>query len=278
MLEKQNQEAAEGAIAIQATGDVVLVRNGLSVVEVRELVEVFLACHLPAMREHAAATAREQAEAFLERFVAELAKSETAKPEAFASPDSQACFSTAVMGAALKGDQVDLDLLARLVVQRLEEDEDDLMKLVCEQAVALLPKLSRRHLAFIACLFARNNIGWKNPIPAVVVDGLYEKILPLMQEGWDLSHSNRDYLHSLGLYTLLPMKMPAFFTKVREHLSDARESDEELRVQAPNISAFAIADEKSLHGNYLLTAVGRLIAVQYIAPHLNGLNPKTWIS
>ena len=165
MINRQEQNSADGSIAVQANGSVTITKYGLDMAEVKELTEIFLDKHLPALRAEAEATARKHTKDFIDEFVKKLAEPNTVTPEAFAKPDSQACFSSALLSSAEKGDQIDLKLLASMVVARLGSDSDPLLKLVYEESISVIPRLTKQHIAFLTFVFFTKHISIINPTP-----------------------------------------------------------------------------------------------------------------
>lgn len=185
MIGKQEQSAGAGAVAIQAAGDVNI--RGLQLAEVKELVEIFLERHLPALRAEAAAVAKANAGTFINEFVERLGRPNKATYEAFAKPDSQACLNVALNGSAEKGDQIDTSLLAETVLKRLETDDDPLMKLVCEESVRALTKIGRQHIAFLAFVQYSKHVRHTAFANLVQLEATAAAVLKVVEPGLRLS-------------------------------------------------------------------------------------------
>ena len=147
----QTQEAAAGAVALQAARDVNLT-VGPSVTEVRMLVEAFVQNHLPALQLVAREEAQRNVDKFLTEFVAQLRDTSRVSAAEFARPDTQGAFNEALRGCALKGEDSDMALVSRVLVERLAAADKPLLKLVCEAAIRVLPTLTKAQIAYLALI------------------------------------------------------------------------------------------------------------------------------
>lgn len=147
----QSQKASEGAIALQAAGNIQL-NVGPSVTEVRMLVETFVQAHLPALQQTARDEAQRNVENFLAEFLSQLGNTARVTAKEFARPDAQSTFNEALRGCALKGDDADVALVSRVLIERLAAADKRLLKLVCEAAIRVLPSLTKAQIAYLALI------------------------------------------------------------------------------------------------------------------------------
>ncbi|MCC6208981.1 MAG: hypothetical protein IT488_12640 [Gammaproteobacteria bacterium] len=275
MSGKQGQSAIEGSLAIQAGGNVNI---GLQLSEVKELVQIFLDRQLPALRAEAAAVAKSNAESFITEFVARLGKPNSATPEAFAKPDAQACFNTALNGSAEKGEQIDLGILADAVLRRLESDNDPLMKLVYEESVRALTKMNRQQIAFLAYVQYTKNVRHTAFTELNQLEQTVSLILNVVEPGLDLSEPSQEYLASIGALTInrvasanqLPGSLQQNYPFLPENLTD-------LSSSAPSLHRLVTAFEKVGAPMVFLTSVGKLIGMIALERALGKVNMSVWI-
>ena len=278
MINRQDQSAADGSIAVQANGDVVINQQGLCLAEVKELTGIFLDKHLPALRAEAEATARRHTQEFMEEFVEILAKPNKVTAEAFAKPDSQACFSGALLSSAEKGDQIDLNLLASMVIGRLEADADPLMKLVYEEAINVIPKLTKQHIAFLTFVFFTKHISFANTPPPHIAEMYAARLLPLISPAFQLSEVNKEYLCSKGVLSInLVADANLLRGKFQQMIQGFPATDEELLATCPSLySIFKNYDTDSVPTCFL-TASGKLVALSAIQGLIGPLDLSIWI-
>lgn len=204
MFEQKKQDVGDNSVAVQADRDAVIVTHnyGLSVGEVRELAQLFLEKNLPVLREEAAKVARENADKFLSHFALKLQEPNGANPAELAEPDVQAALSAAVIGSAKKGEKIDLDMLADLVVRRLETGGNSLLSLVAEEAIQVVPKLSAQHVAFLAYAQYIKHVRHTSFTEIEQLERVVSRVVPVVQQGLTISAPNREYLESVGVMTI----------------------------------------------------------------------------
>ena len=275
MFEKQDQSAKEGSLAIQAGGSVNI---GLQLPEVKELMQIFLDRALPALRAEAAAVARSNAESFISEFVTLLKQPNGATPEAFAKPDAQACFNTALNGSAEKGEQIDLGILADAVLKRLESDNDPLMKLVYEESVRALTKMDRQQIAFLAYVQYTKNVRHTAFTELNQLEQTASSILKVVELGLDLSEPSQEYLASIGALTINRVASANQFPEsLHQNYPFLPENLQDLSSNAPSLHRLVIAFEKQGAPMVFLTSVGKLIGMLALERALGKVNMAVWI-
>ncbi|MBB4819256.1 hypothetical protein HNP29_002646 [Pseudomonas alcaligenes] len=201
---KQDQKVDGGGTAIQATGDVHVEHHyhGLPLSEVRELTELFLQRQLPALRAEAMKVMEENTQKFVELVAARLAVNEKVTQEAFSKPDAQVSFNEALKGSAEKGDQIDLDMLADMVIGRLEADAEPMLKLVYEDAIRVLPRLTGAQVAFLGYVAWMRYVTHVGITEIGALENFTTQAFAVVEDGLRLSVGSREYLVSLGLITI----------------------------------------------------------------------------
>lgn len=203
MFEKQAQDVTGGSTAIQAGGSVTINQTGISVSEVRELVHAFMQLELPAFRKEARAVASENTHKLLEAFVAKATiRNSPISGREFAKPAGQAAFQSAVEGVALHGDESDIDLVAEVLLSRLEAGEEPLLKRVLDSAINVLPKLTASQIAFLGMVVYVKSLQLSSVKDIGMLEGLAATMQPLFAAGMNLSRPNVDYMAGLGLLTI----------------------------------------------------------------------------
>jgi hypothetical protein len=277
MINRQDQEVHDNGVALQAARDI-NITNGLNVADVKELAVLFFEKNLPALRAEAAAIARQNANEFLEEFVKKLAEPNTVTAEAFARPDSQACFSEALRSSAEKGDQIDLSFLASLVVRRLESDSDPLMKLVYEEAISVLPKLTGTQIAFLALIHFTKNLTINNAT-AEKLEKNASVIFPIITPGFGLSTSNKEYLCSKGVMSInLVADADLIYGRYLAMAGDLPADDASLKESHPNLHSIIQQYRTDDIPTCFLTSSGKIIALSAMERAYGKLNMNIWIN
>ncbi len=205
MIESQKQSASENSVALQAKGDLTVNNyHGLSAREVSELVDIFMHHRLPAFQDEARKIAEKSATKFCEEFISQSGTRNALAltSEEFKQPDSQAIFNKALSGYAIKGDDVDVQLIVSALIQRLEATEKPLLKQALESAVELMPKLSRSQIAFLAFVQYTKSVVHSNATSLRDLEDLIAPVMKAIDPGLGLSYGNQQYLAGVGAITI----------------------------------------------------------------------------
>jgi hypothetical protein len=275
---KQDQTISGEGSAVQAGRDVNITKQGLELAEVKELVEIFLERHLPALRDEAAAMARKNADAFMGEFVNRLGKPNQVTPEAFSKPDSQACFNVALNGSAEKGEQVETGLLAEAVLRRLESDENPLLKLVCEESVRALTKMGPQHIAFLAFVQYTKNVRHISFKELKQLEITAKNVLEVVRPGLALSEPNQEYLVSVGALTINRVaNANQYFSSMQQSYPFFPENTANLSEEAPALATLVKAYENNGAAMVFLSSIGKMIGMLALEKALGKVDLTVWI-
>jgi hypothetical protein len=275
----QSQEASEGAVALQARRDV-NVNFGPSVTEVRMLVETFVKSHLPALQQAAKEEAQRNLDRFLSEFVSQLGATSRVSAGEFAKPDAQNSFNEALRGCALKGEDADVTLVSRVLIERLANADKPLLKLVCEAAIRVLPVLTKSQIGYLALIQYTKSVRHNGLTSTRDLEAIFQRILPLVEPGFRLSPANRQYLASTGLLTLNAVADANLYPQsLRQNYGFLPSTDELLR-SAGGYSILKIMEEyAAVEGpTAFLTSTGQLVGMQHLAASLGIVNMDIWIN
>ncbi|MCY1522715.1 hypothetical protein D9M68_575800 [compost metagenome] len=267
--------------AYQAARDVVVENHyhGLQLAEVETLVQLFVERQLPALREEALTVMKAQAQEFLREFAARLAQPNRVTQEAFAKPDSQVCFQEALKGSAEKGDQIDLALLAEMVIGRLESDNDPLIKLIYEDGVKVLPKLTGTHVAFLAYLMWMRSVRHTSLQNIVQLESNALRVLHLVGEAMGISTANKEYLVSLGVITINHVSdADHSFQNLKRAYEFLPATKEQLASEAPSLHALIDSWGKYDLPLCHLNGTGKLIGLLALQTVYGKVDLKIWLN
>ncbi|MCY1266030.1 hypothetical protein D9M68_325470 [compost metagenome] len=278
---KQDQANHGDGDAMQAGRDVIVEKHyhGLQLADVETVVQLFVERQLPVLREEAMAAMKLQTQEFLREFAARLAQPNTVSQEAFSKPDSQVCFQEALKGSAEKGDQMDLALLADMVIGRLESDNDPLIKLVYEDAVKILPRLTGAHVAFLAYLTWMRIVRHNSLKRTEELEPYAQSVHDMTKDAIGLSKANKEYLVSLGVITINHVTdADNSFGSMKNSYAFLPESKEQLAVEGPFLHA--LIEAWGAHELPLchLNGTGKLIGLLALQKVYGKVNLKTWLN
>ncbi|MEA1605754.1 LPO_1073/Vpar_1526 family protein [Pseudomonas spirodelae] len=281
---EQNQDLNGDGMAVQAARDAnVKVEkhyHGLQIAEVETLVQLFLERQLPALREEALLIMRQNADEFLRQFSAQLAKTDKVTHDAFAKPDSQICFQDALKASAEKGDQIDLSLLAEMVIGRLESDENPLLKLIYEDALRIQPRLTGPQIAFLIYHIWMRRIRHNQLVDTGQLESIAIKLFSIVKDGLAISEVNREYLASVGVITINHVSdADTIFGTFIESYPFLPKSREALQAEAPVLFSLIEAWGKHKHPLCHLNGSGKLIGLMgFQKVHSMKLDVTIWIN
>jgi hypothetical protein len=149
----QTQNVKKGSTAIQAGGNVTLVKAGPTYSEVREIaIDVFRA-NFHKLAGSARETANKRAEEITEHFLSNLQGEHPAGLEKAGDPDFQYALFTVQKEYARNGDKELGDLLVDLLVDRSKQEQRGILQIVLNESLNTAPKLTQSQLAALAVRF-----------------------------------------------------------------------------------------------------------------------------
>lgn len=280
--ENQEQSVSGGSLAVQAGGNVTIV--GLSLVEVRELCNVFLRDNFPKLREEARQAAEENVKQFANQLETKLANNLAAVVvDKFRDPEVQATINDAVQATARKGEAANPDILANLILKKVSTDCGSFKDIVFAEAVQVAPKLTREQIAFLAfVLFVQTFVfGAKTPEQ---LESLSQIVWSFSSPGFDLSESQRQHIHytgaasvagKTGVYTKYDMYANMGTKYVDKGWGDFRTV---VNQQVPTLAKLLAKYDKDNGYAVEVTSVGMAIALAYVSNYLGQLDFSMWIN
>jgi len=279
MADKQKQEVGNGALALQAGGDI---KIGMSFTEVEHLFTVLFENNFPKLQEVAARTAQDNVVKFVdglkEIFVANSSRIDLNK---IADPDVQYMFNGIIEASARKGCKVNPELLSELVVQRLSNDSTEIMNIVCSEAAGVISKLSKEQIALMTLCQFVSNVTFTEFNHVLRFEPFGILIEPLVNPCKGISETSIEFLTYAGILsisTILGSDIYASIGRYYKFLNGKSETDvkQEFERFAPVYNR--IIDLYNTYKVYQmsLTAVGKMIALANIKRVLP-IDYKVWI-
>lgn len=187
----QDQCAGDNSTNIQAGGDVIIV--GLTYNDVRQIADDVFKANFLMLQGEARSIAQQRAEELITSFLVELQKEKDIEMDAAKDPDMQYVLFTAQRDYARSGNK-DLEmLLVDILVQRVKIGNDELKKIVLNEAIQIAPKLTIKQLNAISVRFLVAS-SMQNGIVNIETWNSYLKnhLAPFCAE---LAKENSDYQH-----------------------------------------------------------------------------------
>lgn len=158
--EKRNQAGGDNSTNLQGE-KIVITNTGLSYTDAKEIaLDVFKANFLD-LSENAAIKAKHRAEELVENFITKLQEKDPSKLERIEDPDMQYALFAAQREYARSGEKEMEDMLVNILLERIDENTQSLKKIVLNESLEVLPKLTNSQLDILTIVFltyeTRNN-------------------------------------------------------------------------------------------------------------------------
>ncbi len=147
MTTRQRQNASEGAVAIQATGDVV-VHQGVSAEEMAEIM-VKLGTQLAYFQNEAMDKVEERLGKFRDEMLTTFSNPEKADPEAFKDPGFQFALKDAQIAYAKSGDEELKSILIDMIARRSKEKGRNRLTITLDEAAAHAARLTSEEFSIL---------------------------------------------------------------------------------------------------------------------------------
>ncbi|MFT6732513.1 MAG: hypothetical protein ACJAS9_000694 [Polaribacter sp.] len=190
----QDQHVAENSTAIQATGNVV-VNNGLSVTEVKDLCLLFLRDNFPALREEALREAEVNVRAFAQELEDKIAQnSQFITLDKFKDPDVQAAINDAVQASARRGKKANTNVLVDLITQRASVSDNDFKDIVLSETFLVVPKLTKEQISYLFFIHYMTHCGMNGLQHISQLEHNSRLALNAVSPGFGLSDSQKRHI------------------------------------------------------------------------------------
>ena len=181
--EMRIEHASDFATINQANGNITTEHHyhtGLQISDVIPLVHELVKSDLVIYKMQAENTAKSRLDDFAKSFEEEILEKVADKIDRFAEPSMQFVTREAAVGYIKSGDPNDKEALIDLLIERVKEDERSSTQFLIDDAIRILPKLSKKSIAFLTLLTyskltltgSRKNLGEWVKCMNPVVDNL----------------------------------------------------------------------------------------------------------
>lgn len=153
MFGRKNLKQEGGADSTNLQGQNVVINNGINYNDAKEIaLDVFKANFLE-LSQSAALIAKKRAEELIDEFLKRLIEKDPTKINKIQDPDIQYAIFTAQKEYAKSGEKNLEEMLIDILIRRVEEDSQSLKKIVLNESLEILPKLTDEQLDILTIVF-----------------------------------------------------------------------------------------------------------------------------
>lgn len=188
-----NVNSSSGTQGVTNSGDINITQNGLAYKDVESLFQTLFEANFPKLREIAGEEAKRNITAFAKTFYETGAKSLTSSDvEKFSTPDVQYILNKAEIAAGRNNSEELRKNLSVLLVGRIKNDNEDLKRIIYNEAIGTIGKLTTNQLKILTIIFLITHTA----NPGVIHWGTFNKYLndylvPFM----DFESTQTDFQH-----------------------------------------------------------------------------------
>lgn len=153
MINDKNLKQEGGEKSTNLQGQNVNVYNGISYSDARDIaLDVFKSNFLE-LSQNAATLAKERAEHLVDEFLKKMEQTKAEKIDRIQDPDMQYALFSAQKEYARSGEKDMEDMLVSILMERIEENTQSLKKIVLNEALEIVPKLTDQQLDILTIIF-----------------------------------------------------------------------------------------------------------------------------
>lgn len=282
-MTEQSVNRSENVIQVAGNAEITN-RYGLAVHEVKELAQIFMRENFPVLREEAIAAAQANVQQFLREFESKLTQNiGRIDPNKFRDPDVQSSLNDAVLESAKKGPRSNSDLLAELVIERLNAAPNDYVSLVVSEAIKIVPRLTPEQIGFLTFALFMTSMKVASATSLNDLHPLAGAVLLASRHSFGISESQKSHLTFTGCATVLQFLSNSAYSIWKSNYDFLKSiPEEELKKTVerdfPALHLLAKAFDDNKLGQISLTSVGKVIGLANLAKRVPGLEYKNWLN
>lgn len=286
MLEKQRIETGDNSTTVMAGRDVNHFNNGITYMEAKAICNDLFQLNLYKLKETAETIATKRAEELINGFLQKLAERGLIKPEVFQDPDMQYTLVNAQIAYAKSGDKDVEDLLITLLIERVNQHEDDLSKIILNESLNVINLLTKEHLNILAAIFFMRYVK-NNAVNRYEIMDYFNIVLEFIKK---CTNTNTEIVFDHLAYSRCITPTNAFmhpaFATFEPYMevcfgvgisNDPNDMNELLNTEPCFREIIKLWDNSYL-SKAVLTSVGKAIAITYIRSQNILLPYETWLS
>jgi hypothetical protein len=266
MNDKQKQANRNGSLGIQAQNVYINDYN-----RIKEIFYDLFKMNFPKIQEIAKNTANERVDEFLnilnEQFIKKLHTINTGK---FFDPNIQYNMQRMIINIARKGERINYELLSAFFLNLIDKQTLDSEELIIEEALYVLPKLTKKHLNFLVLqeLNSRNVVyECENATIEKLDDSLLE-FRPIFEEIKLLKTNDVEYMEFIGCIHKRPVtimnNIPQIIKQVDKTKNVSHENMKKL-LEEKKLENLLTFFNLTSFDRYYLSPIGDIICKTYLS-------------
>lgn len=169
MINDKNLKQEGGDNSTNLQGQNVTIYNGISYTDARNIALDVFKTNFLELSQNAADLAKQRAEHLVDEFLKKLETEKPEKIEKIEDPDMQYALFSAQKEFARSGEKDMEEMLVSILLERIEENSQSLKKIVLNEALEIVPKLTDQQLDILTLVFLiqdtkNNNINNKESL------------------------------------------------------------------------------------------------------------------
>jgi len=200
------------------------------------------------------------------------------------NPDLAFVIDKSIKIVGEKGDKLDLNVLLKLLENRINSNDNSLIDIVTEQSIDKMDKITNEHIALLTLIHIIQNIKFsENDFSEL--EKIYMKLTPLTKASFKISDSNKKYLASLGLIEINILRgnnTKDKFYETYKYINSDLAKDDFIKKYFENLNdTDMIKNYTAYENNHLyqihLTTVGEMIALANLKKIYPDIDITIWI-
>jgi hypothetical protein len=124
---------------------------GLSYDDIKSIFYDLFKLNFPQLVQEATKTAQTNLEQYINVLINKMkSNSDAIDSNKLQDPNIQFLLNESIKQTARKGNKIDLELLSDLIITTINKDTNETLDIVSSEAVLVIPKLSKEHIAFLS--------------------------------------------------------------------------------------------------------------------------------
>lgn len=159
---KQEMHAGDDSQNYQAKGDIHITNNDLNYVQVKEIFTDLFKANFYDLQEEARDIANQRAEYVTNQFLEKLQQENPDLIKNTRDPDIRANIFEVQKAYARSGDENLSDILVNMLVERTKDDNQEIIDLVLNEAITVVPKMNKAQINILMFIFIIKHTSFRN--------------------------------------------------------------------------------------------------------------------
>jgi hypothetical protein len=271
----------DNSIGVQAGRDVVI---GLTYSDVKEIAYDLFKQNFPSLVNSAAEQAKRNVDEYVAKLEDKLKKEiDRIDLQKFSQPNTQYVLNESIRNFAKKGNKIDVDVLTEALIASLQKDSTEMLDIVSEQVLELIPKLTIECHQILTILHYLLYVKIDRLVDISGSENVTSKLMSFINLEKEANQLLLRYMESLGLLSINQFVGINIYEAIKNQYSEFGKDKtielftDEVKQKCPNLSKISEYFNKNQLGVVALTPSGMLIALINLKKILGPIDYKIWI-